>query len=319
MKNLLQLNLIFSLFIITIILIIITEIVLRVTLGLGNPLIYIADEKIGYLIAPNQQTKRNGNFIKINQYSMRSNDINLTRNKDTLRIFLIGDSIANGGWWTDQNKTISALLQQQLTGKFPNLSNVEVLNASANSWAPRNELAYLEKFGTFDSQIIILLLNTDDFFGLKPSSLVVGNTVNYPDKKPMLALQELTQKFIFNKSNKLVKNPPKEMGDLVIKNLNAITKINAIAINKNAKLIVAITPLKRELIPPYSKEYENKARQRLAKLTKNKNIIYLDFLPIFKAEENPEIFYHDHIHLNTKGNQLLAEILAKKIYLYCDR
>jgi hypothetical protein len=45
---------------------------------------------------------------------------------------LIGDSIANGSWWTDQKETIAALitknLGQNLTG------SVQVLNASANSW-----------------------------------------------------------------------------------------------------------------------------------------------------------------------------------------
>lgn len=303
-------NLIFILFLSIVTIIILTEVMLRITLGLGNPLIYIAEPKIGYLIAPNQKTRRNGNLIEINQYSMRSNNINLTRNKETLRVFLIGDSIANGGWWTDQNKTISALLEQQLSGNLPNFSTVEVLNASANSWSPRNELAYLEKYGTFESQIMILLLNTDDFFGLQPSSLVVGNDSNYPDKKPILALQELWEKVIFNKSNKVLDNRPKETGDLVGKNLNAITQIKKIADNNQAKLILAITPLKRELIPPYSEDFEKKARQRLAELTEAENIIYLDFLPIFQQQENPEILYHDHIHLNDLGTKLVSEMLG---------
>ncbi|MDF5729961.1 MAG: SGNH/GDSL hydrolase family protein, partial [Rhizonema sp. PD38] len=63
------------------------------TIGFGKPLIYIADEKIGYLLAPNQSTRRFGNRIAINQYSMRSDPIQKTPLASTLRVLLLGDSI----------------------------------------------------------------------------------------------------------------------------------------------------------------------------------------------------------------------------------
>lgn len=47
------------------------EVILRVLLGFGNPLIYIADAECGYLLAPNQKVRRLGNRIEINEYSMR--------------------------------------------------------------------------------------------------------------------------------------------------------------------------------------------------------------------------------------------------------
>ena len=51
------------------------EVGLRVLFDFGNPLIYIADEEIGYLLAPNQRVRRFGNLIEINRYSMRSSTI----------------------------------------------------------------------------------------------------------------------------------------------------------------------------------------------------------------------------------------------------
>ncbi len=48
------------------------EVILRVLLGFGNPLIYIADAECGYLLAPNQKVRRLGNRIEINEYSMRN-------------------------------------------------------------------------------------------------------------------------------------------------------------------------------------------------------------------------------------------------------
>ncbi len=41
------------------------EAILRIVFGFGNPLIYKADAEIGYLLAPNQQTRRFSNFIAV--------------------------------------------------------------------------------------------------------------------------------------------------------------------------------------------------------------------------------------------------------------
>ncbi len=313
LRKKIKLNLILIVFLTVIILIILTEIILRITVGFGNPLLYITDEKIGYLIAPNQRTKRNGNLIEINSYSMRTKPINKERNKDTLRVLIIGDSIVNGGWWTDQNKTISALLEKSLKDNNNQYSDVEVLNISANSWNPRNELAYLQKFGTFDSQIIILIINTDDFFGLKPSSLVVGNDFNYPNKKPLFAWQELGQKIIKNKFKKVNDSSINVEKDLLTKNLNAIKEIKLISDKKKAQFILALTPLKREITPPYSRDYEEKARIKLQDLTQTQKINYIDFLTLFKQEKNSTNFYYDHIHLNQLGTEFISKTLCKQI------
>ena len=133
-------------------LLLVLETGLRLIFGFGNPLLYLADPDMGYLLAPNQYTKRLGNRIFINEYSMRSPTITQKRPPSTLRVLLLGDSVANGAWWTDQERTLSARMTAHLKRPIPeawggNLNpktpfeRVEVLNASANSWGPRNELA----------------------------------------------------------------------------------------------------------------------------------------------------------------------------------
>ncbi|TAH19588.1 MAG: SGNH/GDSL hydrolase family protein, partial [Oscillatoriales cyanobacterium] len=67
------------------------EVLLRVLLGFGNPLIYMADDECGYLLAPNQRVRRLGNRIEINEYSMRTGSIAPTPTPETLRILLLGD------------------------------------------------------------------------------------------------------------------------------------------------------------------------------------------------------------------------------------
>lgn len=290
------------------------EVALRLLFGFGNPPMYIPDENIGYLLAPNQKLRRFGNRIEINEYSMRSAAVNPAA--DTPRVLLLGDSVANGGWWTDQAQTLSALMRQQLTERLPGDSpEIEVLNASANSWGPRNERAYLEKFGTFGAQAVVLLLNTDDLFATQPSSIQVGRDRNYPDKKPPLALVEIVSRYLLPAPT--VPTLPEEKGDRVGLNLEAIYQIQQIVTANQGQFLLAITPLLRELGEPGPRDYEIKARQRLQEFTQHHQIPYLDFLDPFNAVENPASLYRDHIHLSPTGNELvtgkMTEALAPMI------
>ncbi len=301
------------------------ELGLRSFFGFGKPLLYVADPQIGYLLAPNQTTRRFGHRIAINQYSMRSSPIAPQRNQDTLRILLLGDSIANGAWWTDQDETISALLQAQLQTRLSknqtvpllqteNLQQVEVLNASANSWSPRNQLAYLKRFGSFESQAIVLLINTDDLFGTVPTSVQVGRDRNYPAQTPPFALAEVIQRYAF-KSKPIPELVQLQLagGDRVGENLAAIQEIYSIAIQSNAQFFLVITPLLRELKPPGSRDYEKTARDRLQAFTETQGIRFLDVLPRFAADSQPETLYRDHIHLSPIGNQQLVQHMIRSM------
>lgn len=294
---------------------VVLEIGLRSLFGFGNPLIYIPDEQIGYLLAPNQRTRRFGHRIEINQYSMRSDPIQKTPSPSTQRLLLLGDSIVNGGWWTDQDNTISSLLMCSVSSVITsNFQKVEVLNASANSWGPRNELAYLQKFGSFNAQAVVLLINTDDLFATSPTALPVGRDRNYPDKKPPLALVEVLQRYVFRQTPipelEAVQN---EGGDRVGLNLEAIGKIQALTRQANSQFLLVMTPLLREIGQPGPRDYEIKARERLLEFCQVHKITYLDFLPIFNSNQDPKALYHDHIHLNLQGNQVVSQVIERSL------
>jgi lysophospholipase L1-like esterase len=290
---------------------VVIELGLRSLFGFGNPLIYIGDEQIGYLLAPNQSTRRMGNQIDINEYSMRSAPIQKLPQPSIWRVLLLGDSIANGGWWTDQKNTISSLLMASLSSQS-HYQQVEVLNASANSWGPRNELAYLQRFGHFQAKAVILLINTDDLFATAPTSLPVGRDRNYPNHKPPLAMVEVLQRYVFKQ--KLIPELEalqNEAGDRVGINLEAISKIHSFAQENNSQLLLVMTPLLREIGEPGSRDYEIFARKRLSDFTKEQQINYIDFLPKFNSIANPQALYQDHIHMNTKGNKFVSQEIEK--------
>ena len=290
--------------------ILLLELGLRLLFGFGNPPLYIADNEIGYLLAPDQRVRRFGNRIEINQYSMRTHAIDKARPKDTLRIFLVGDSIVNGNWWTDQTQTLSALLEQTLA--TPIDQPVEVLNASANSWGPRNELAYLRRFGTFEAQILMLVINTDDLFGTQPSPLQVGKDRSYPDKKPRLALLEIIHRLQKQSPIPGLKEIQNESGDRICKNLTAIKEIKQYVNARDGQLLLAMTPLKREVLGG-PRDYEVVARKRVDEFVGQQQIQYIDFLSLFQDNIEPADLYRDHIHLSPTGNKLVVQALTPLI------
>jgi len=288
------------------------EVFLRLAFGFGDPLLYVSDRQIGYLLAPNQNVRRFGNRIQINEYSMRSGAIAATRPDSTLRVLMIGDSIVNGGWWTDQKDTLSETLATYLTASKP---SVEVLNASANSWSPRNELAYLQRFGLFQCQILVLVINTDDLFATAPTSLSVGHDRNYPDRKPPSALAEVISRYLLPTPpmSDALKAVQTKGGDRVGIVLDAIRQIDHLTRQNKARFLLVMTPLLREL-EQAPRDYELVARQRLSAFAQIESIQYIDFLTVFNAEiKTPKDVYHDHIHLNPIGNKWVSESIGKTI------
>ena len=292
------------------------EAAMRFGFGFGRPPLYVADASMGYRLAPNQDIRRFGNRISINQASMRASEMSPVPAPNHFRLFLLGDSLANGNWWTDQENILSALIARDLQLALPaGYEAVEPLNASANSWGPRNQIAYLQRYGTFGASALVLLLNTDDLFGTQPTSLQVGRDRNYPDRNPPFALAELFDQLL----GRLIKPPSipgleeiqNEGGDRVGKNLSAIDLICRQANAENAKFLLVLSPLKREI--PGPKDYEVIARQRLQDWALENSVSYIDLLSTFQKQPNPDALYRDHIHLSPLGNQLVSSVVAASI------
>ncbi|MGB3559361.1 MAG: SGNH/GDSL hydrolase family protein, partial [Geitlerinemataceae cyanobacterium] len=95
------------------------------------------------------------------------------------------------------------------------------------------------------------------------------------------------------------------------KNLAAIDRIQDILTSAQIPLLVAMTPLRRELEGSGSRDYEIAARVRLWEFTQERNLPYVDFLPIFRSLGSPEPLYRDTIHLSREGNQQVSEHITR--------
>ncbi len=276
---------------------VIIELLLRAVIGFGNPVLYIKDAEIGYLLKPRQRVRRWGNWVIVNEYSMRNAPV--AELKTGLRILLLGDSVLNGSWWTDQDQTISAFLHRELPG-------AEILNASANSWGPRNLAAYVARFGTFGADVVVVMLNTDDLFATAPTSVPVGCDRYYPDRRPALAIIEAMGRLIPYSPPQAMATVNAEGGDRVAANLQALQYIHTQA----PRLVIALTPLWREVINQ-GHAYEKTARERLQAWSSQ--IVYVDFLPLFQKHHASRQLYRDHIHLTPQGNRYVSGVIAEAI------
>src|SRR5580698_3164683 len=172
-----------------------TELVCRYAIGLGDPPLYIADSKIEYLLQPSKTYYRFHKRFAVNQYSMRSDDFR-PRKSDTneFRVLVIGDSVIYGGVRIDQGDIDTEILKRNLQKDLGR--PVVVGNASAKSWGPPNELAYLQRFGTLQADVVILELSSHDYADAPTFAPVVGVSAAYPGKKPSSALSDLFKTYL---------------------------------------------------------------------------------------------------------------------------
>jgi lysophospholipase L1-like esterase len=145
-------------------LMLIGEVSLRVIFGFASPVLIKPDKSeneggYGYIPAPDQDVRRFFAHIKINHFSMRSDDISPNKAKDHIRVYFIGDSVTYGVY-IDQSRIFTTILLRDLPERLRH--PVDILNASAGGWAPGNEVGFLKKNGTFDADLVLIVLNTGD-------------------------------------------------------------------------------------------------------------------------------------------------------------
>lgn len=185
-------------------LVISAELVTRYVFGLGNPPLFVLDDRIEYLLKPSSTYRPFHHVFSVNSHSMRSDEFPEAKsNADELRVLVIGDSIVNGGVRVDQQELATEVLRSTLSQETKR--SVVVGNASAGSWGPVNELEYLKRFGTFNADVVVLVLNSDDLEDV-PGVEAIG--VRWPRHRPALALFELGERALPQVFGRITDNAP---------------------------------------------------------------------------------------------------------------
>ena len=150
------------------------------------------DDDLEYRFKPSSSFHRFGNTIRFNRYSMRSPDFADQKADGEYRLLVLGDSIPSGGAQTDDAELATTLLVDRLAERG---DPVTVLNASAGSWGPINLKRYTDRYGFFDADAVVIILNEGDAvdpIGESP----VGKHPSYPEASPWLATTELLTRYV---------------------------------------------------------------------------------------------------------------------------
>lgn len=142
--------------------------ILRLRKADVNPLVEITQQQSNTLLVPHQVIKSAssipGEFAytaTINQHGLRGKEFNLTKDPDTQRILMIGDSFTFGVGVED-DQTIPAQLEKRL--KERNL-DFEVINAGAGHLSPvKHWVNWRKIFAAYEPDVVILMLDLTDLW-----------------------------------------------------------------------------------------------------------------------------------------------------------
>lgn len=287
------------------------ELVSRFVLGLGDPPLSVAHPSIEYMFKPSSEYHRFGNYYRTNDYGMRSDDFTQKREKNEVRILVLGDSVPNGGNLTDQSELATELIKESLRGDLT--IPVYVGNISAGTWSPPNILAYVDEFGTFDADVAIVILNKGDIFDFPTFKELNPNT--HPTRKPRSALVELFSRYVTPRVVGFFSSPPSKKGQGEVTEAMGesctaeLSELMAVFSSRSIPIYLIYHPSEDEILPNGSFEPKG-SYPALKEFTEEKGVILYSFAGIYGESVRAGTYpFRDHYHPNATGQKLMAEYM----------
>lgn len=287
------------------------ELVARLGLGLGDPPLNDAYPDLEYAFRPGTY-HRFGNTIRINSHHMRSDEFPDRKNQpDEVRVMLMGDSVVNGGSLTDQADLASEILRGRLAHELAR--TVVVGNASAGSWGPGNMLAYARRFGLFDADVVVVVLNSMDASDNPTGRPIVGVDPSFPTRRPWSALGEAVTRYMLPRilSALTEQAAPGTDAEAISRGMRDLDDLCDLVTAAGARLVIVHFPDRTELTGTMLPGHD-----AIATFAASRNIPLLELAPALaaavKAGAKP---YRpgDSIHPSTTGQRLIAEALLPLI------
>lgn len=283
---------------------IVSEIILRFLIGLGNVAIYREDKDYEYFYESNQDVYRFGNHIVTNEYGMRSKTVD---KKKKFIILEFGDSVLNGGAHVDQNELATTIEENELNENFND--QVQILNISAQSWGISNAFAFMEKHGDFNANLIVLVFSSHDLNDNMHFRKVVGEHNAWPDQQPALALTDLWLRFLWPPVKRFFSGEEEYeyLKGFDDSRLNpGWEKFFKYSNKMNIPILVYLHASQKEIEEGI---YDHQGK-KIMKMCKNRNVRIITDLNAFKNSNDAFI---DNIHLNEAGHLIMAELLLPEL------
>jgi hypothetical protein len=290
------------------------EICLRVILGLGSPVLYIADPAFGYFPKGGQHLHRFFVDIDTNGFGMRSRPVSEVKTPGEYRILFVGDSVPFGTTYVDQKD----IFVEKIASYFDRMhaKPISVMNASAPGWAPSNELGFLKARGLYQADVVVLVYNTKDlvqpFVPYTESPLV-------PLTNPATAAGELWSRYLLPRlfPARAVVDPGSTGADsdqpspaAESRVLETIEMTRQYVGSHGARFVILFSPVVTADIGPHQSDW-NRALFQLKSWAERQGVPILDMTEIM-ARQNPKEIYFDGVHLRAAGDRVVADAFIKR-------
>lgn len=285
------------------------EITFRFGFGLGDPPLEIPDPACGYRFSPSQVVSRFGNRVSYDANSARGDCADPTSGS-VWKTLVIGDSVLNGGALTDDRDTATEVLNALSLN--PNGRTLRFMNLSAGSWAPPQQLGYLNAYGTLGADSIVLVLSSHDALGP-----VKGDKLPFPTQKPWTAAEEVVLRYFLGFRRHLFASAsegwaaaaadvPSHIAsseDPAATSIWCLKQIVALCRQKNMPVAVVLWPTRSEVLKD---RWATSADALLTAITEEK-VSHIDLTKQIRATPDYETsVYRDDIHPTPNGQRLIA-------------
>ena len=269
------------------------------------------------------------NTININSYGFRSDEFAREKLDNDYRIFVVGGSSTFGYGASSNEKTIPGQLDKIFKNK-----NVEIINAGIGGATSSEEKYLIENdILQLDPDMIIIFDGGNDVryeqVGLKNySEIKIKNPYKFNNYKFYRTPFVIWENFLrFNHDGLKSTEINESMNNKISTNWgNNMRDICKIAIENNIRMAIFIQPLlgyEKPLSDHESKMFNGSKKEMSQNIKKLDSLIELshnlksdcpevyDLTNIFKNTSEP--IFLDDIHLNEKGNYIIAEKIYEKI------
>ena len=300
------------------------EVVLRMA-GFGKVEIYDPDRRLYWRLRPNQDcfTKVDHKPVHINSRGTRGAEFAVPKPPGTIRILSLGDS-KTFGWGMSETETYAHRLEELLQRNAPSGTRIEVINAGVNAWSYPQIKLFLQEHGLAWKPDFVLLADANLWtqFSEDSDPAFVDKMLSRVRLKNLLRRSAIYH-FVIEvqlanvyaryrtrfipidpKQDQLFKEAQKSDPDAVFK--KAIEDTCELARRAGARPVVMYIPILTDL----EAGVESNVQKAKRELTGRLGIPFLDFTPELKPEGGGVYLDADPVHLNVKGNEMVARRLA---------
>jgi lysophospholipase L1-like esterase len=299
------------------------EVALRVA-GYGNVEIYQPDPLLYWRLKPNQNcyTKIDRKPVRVNSLGTRGPEFQLEKPAGTLRILSLGDS-KTFGWGLTEAESYSGLIEKALQKHVGSSRRVEVINAGVNAWSYAQMHAYFREYGLKYRPDVVVLAdanlwtqfsegNNPEFVKSFMRRVQLKNllrrfaTYHYVVEYRLKDVYERTRvRFIpiDPKQDTFFKEQQQKDPDAFFR--QHIEAVCRLAITNGVKPVLLFVPNTVEL---KALEPSNVLRAK-TQVSRELNVPLIDTTADLKAGGEELFLEGDYVHLNARGNELVAERL----------